>query len=239
MRTFAVGDIHGCSRTLRSLIEDYIVPATGDTFIFLGDYIDRGPGSRQVIDYLLTLPAQGLSCIYTGGNHEEVALKVYDAARELKGKRSFFFKPSNPFLDSWLRMGGTETLQSFGTTDILQLEEKYINWMRTLRDYYEHPQYLMVHAGFNFNIPDIFADRHAMRWLREFETDMARTGNRGVVHGHVPVSLDLIRQCAAIENRPFYPLDNGCVYKGRMGMGNLVAMQLENRQLFVAPNQDF
>ena len=75
MRTFAVGDIHGCSRTLRSLIEDYIVPATGDTFIFLGDYIDRGPGSRQVIDYLLTLPAQGLSCIYTGGNHEEVALK--------------------------------------------------------------------------------------------------------------------------------------------------------------------
>ncbi|MGQ3013242.1 MAG: metallophosphoesterase family protein [Flavobacteriales bacterium] len=238
MNTFAVGDIHGCSRTLRALIEDYIVPSAGDRFIFLGDYIDRGPGSRQVIDYLQSLSAQGIDTVFIGGNHEEVALKAYDTAKEQHKKRSFFFKPSNPALASWLRMGGTECLQSFGLDSVLAIPESYIDWMRACTDYYEHPQYLLVHGGFNFSLPDIFSDVHAMRWIREFEVDLAKTGNRGVVHGHVPVSVDLIKLCAADENSVFFPLDNGCVYNNRPGMGNLVAMQLENRRLFIAPNQD-
>lgn len=238
MKTFAIGDIHGCSHTLRSLIEDVVVPAEGDRLFFLGDYIDRGPGSRQVIDYISGLGKQGIETFCIGGNHEEMLLNAYDRAKQQEQRRHFFFRPANPALVSWLRMGGTECLQSFDAAKVTEIPEHYIEWMRNLANYYEHPQYLLVHGGFNFSVPDIFSDTHAMRWIREFDTDMQKTANRPVVHGHVPVSLDLIKQCAADEHTSYLPLDNGCVYSNRPGMGSLVAMQLENRRLFVVPNRD-
>jgi serine/threonine protein phosphatase 1 len=75
-----------------------------------------------------------------------------------------------------------------------------------------------------------------MMWLREFDVDLTKTGGRRVLHGHVPVSLDLIQQTLEQPTFHFIDLDNGCVYRDRSGMGNLVALNLDTETLHIQPN---
>ena len=72
-RTFVIGDIHGCVDELDRLL-DALAPAAGDTVVFLGDYIDRGPASKAVIDRLLRLRREGPRCVFLKGNHEDMFL---------------------------------------------------------------------------------------------------------------------------------------------------------------------
>jgi len=96
MRTLAVGDIHGCRNSLAALLRK-VQPAATDQIIFLGDYIDRGPDSRGVIETLLKLKSSCRS-VFLRGNHEEMMLDV--RAGRLKS-------------DIWLSCGGFETLTSY------------------------------------------------------------------------------------------------------------------------------
>jgi len=100
MRTLAIGDIHGCHTALATLL-DYVKPTRDDQLIFLGDYIDRGPASRQVIETLLSLK-QTCSTIFLRGNHEEMILM----ARKTPTKSH-----------SWQNCGGLETLISYAAND--------------------------------------------------------------------------------------------------------------------------
>ena len=68
--TYVIGDIHGCLRPLKRLLA-MIAPQPGDEVIFIGDYIDRGPQSREVVEYLLTLKSR---CVFLMGNHERMLL---------------------------------------------------------------------------------------------------------------------------------------------------------------------
>ena len=79
MRKFAVGDIHGCLHLLKKLI-DIIQPTNEDTIIFLGDYIDRGPDSKGVIDFLIDLKDK-TNCIFLIGNHEDMMLQYLKSYR--------------------------------------------------------------------------------------------------------------------------------------------------------------
>jgi serine/threonine protein phosphatase 1 len=72
-RTFVVGDIHGCVDELNCLL-DAIAPAADDTCCFLGDYIDRGPASREVVARLIRLRREGPRCVFLKGNHEDMFL---------------------------------------------------------------------------------------------------------------------------------------------------------------------
>src|SRR4051812_47149584 len=96
MRTLAIGDIHGCHTALTTLL-DYVQPTGEDQLVFLGDYIDRGPSSRQVIETLLELK-KSCSTIFLRGNHEEMFLM----ARKNPAKSH-----------SWQSCGGLETLISY------------------------------------------------------------------------------------------------------------------------------
>lgn len=96
-RTIAIGDVHGCPDALAALTHA-IVPGPADTVVMLGDYIDRGPGSRAVLDQLLAL-ARRCRLIPLLGNHEEVLL---DALRD------------TAHLRRWLGLGGADTLRSYG-----------------------------------------------------------------------------------------------------------------------------
>ena len=71
---WVIGDVHGCVLTLRKLVEEKIIPTTQDVICFTGDYIDRGPSSKQVIDYLIELEQQGMQLQLIQGNHEEMFL---------------------------------------------------------------------------------------------------------------------------------------------------------------------
>lgn len=236
MGKWAIGDIHGCFNTLRELVENQLCPTTGDSLIFVGDYIDRGPSSRQVIDYICQLETRGIHTICLQGNHEELLLNNYQW--EMNPPKSLIFKKKNPYAETWYATGASETLASFGVERVTEIPETYIHWISNTRLFAEEEKFLMVHAGFNFQRPHIFEDTASMKWIRQFEPDMKKTGGKRVVHGHVPVPLEVIRHSAETPELGFIDIDNGCVYKGRAGMGNLVALNLDTLEIAVQPNID-
>ena len=104
-RTYAIGDIHGCLDKLQDLVKRCQLDAAAEKqtakFVFLGDYIDRGPDSRGVVEFLINLQSQQPDLIIClAGNHEELALAAHYAGQ----------------YEIWLRNGGDETLRSYGIT---------------------------------------------------------------------------------------------------------------------------
>lgn len=234
-RKWVIADIHGCFKTLQKLIETHIQPAENDRFYFLGDYIDRGPNSKGVIDYLLQF-SQQFSCTFLMGNHEEMLLKSYQEEIRTQGFFSRFSK--KPITESWKVHGGKETLASYETRSLKGLDIAHIEWIKNLPNFAEEDTFLLVHAGFNFKCDNIFEDTESMRWIREFEVDFSKTNNKKVIHGHIPVSLSFIEECIQKNTYSFIDLDNGCVYKNHEGRGNLVALELNSMNLKVQKNID-
>ncbi len=233
---WVISDIHGCLNTLRSLVETLVQPGKDDTLIFLGDYIDRGPDSKGVLDYVMDLQIQGFSVITLKGNHEEFLVKAYEEEKQLKS--FLFFKSANKSKEQWLRYGGKEALQSFKTDNISDIPEFYIDWINQCPMYHEMKDYFIVHAGLNFDIDDPLEDTQAMTWIRDFRVDPAKINNRRLIHGHVPVSLDFIDLTLNSDSYPFIDLDNGCYMNNKAGYGNLLALELSSMELKVQPNID-
>lgn len=134
-RTIAIGDIHGCSAALRALIAA-IAPEADDTLVPLGDYVDRGPDSRGVIDCILELEKQ-CQVVPILGNHE---LMLLDAL-------------GNPrVIGPWLECGGDATVRSYGGKLSGVLPE-HLEFIRRCRRYYETPTHFFVHANYGADIP--------------------------------------------------------------------------------------
>lgn len=234
-KKWVIADIHGCFKTLLKLIDSQIQPAQNDQFFFLGDYIDRGPKSKEVIDFLIDFSKQ-FQCTFLMGNHEEMFLKSYVETIEKKGILARFSKKNT--VEAWKIHGGKETLESYAINNLSEIPKEHIHWFEKLPNYAQTENYLLVHAGFNFNEKDIYSDTHAMRWIRNFEVDYSKTNNRKVIHGHVPVSLSFIEESIQSSRYHFIDLDNGCVYKNDEDKGNLVALELETLTLKVQKNID-
>src|ERR1700712_1482339 len=123
-RTYAIGDTHGCLSQLQNLIEACEKDAgEGQSrFVFLGDYIDRGPDSRGVLDLLIYLQKWSpdeIICLL--GNHEDMLLAaIADEANEAR----------------WLRNGGDQTLLSFRVTRAIDIPDKYQAWLRSLPKFF-------------------------------------------------------------------------------------------------------
>lgn len=234
-RLIAIGDIHGCLHPLRSLLEEKVLPTPDDTLVFLGDYIDRGPHSKGVLDYLIGLQQEGYATVFLRGNHEQTLLDALDAEKNLK--KGLFSKPKNQLFITWLDgFGGQQTLDSYGLQDLKNFPKDHEDWLRSLLFYHKTDNYYFVHAGFNFAENDILTDTHAMLWIREFDYDAKKAGGRKVVHGHVPVQLDFLKECLSLPHLGFIPLDTGCVYKQRPGMAYLSALDLTNGVLYSVKN---
>lgn len=233
---WVVPDIHGNSKTLQALVEEQIKPMRSDRLFFLGDYIDRGPDARGVVDYIMKLQDDEYDVHPLRGNHEDFLLRTYD--NETVQKNILGISYRNKMKKEWFRFGGRETLKSFGVSDVHDIPGKYIEWMRNLDYYIELDGYILVHAGLNFNIDNPYDDRHAMLWAKDFKAIPEKIGNRKVVHGHVPVSLEFIDLLAKSDTFHFIDLDNGVYMPGKEGFGNLVAMELISRELIIQPNLD-
>lgn len=236
MRQWVIPDIHGCKKTLISLVEKKIKPTSEDEFIFIGDYIDRGPDSKGVIDYVIYLQESEINTVCLLGNHEEAMLRAFQ--KEVKNReKKVFFPKKNRALKFWMDIGGDATLKSFNTKKVTEIPEKYFLWIEKLQLYYETPQYIIVHAGLNFENENPFEDIDAMTTIRDFNVDLNKTNQRKVIHGHVQLSLDFIKSSVE-ENMAFIGLDNGCVHRSRIGMGNLVAFELNSKKIEIQPNID-
>lgn len=232
MNRWIIPDIHGCAKTLKTLLENLLKISKEDELFFLGDYIDRGPNGKGVLDYLMGLQASGQKIHCLKGNHEEYCIKAWE-----NDQTFHLFKPSVQKL--WESVGAKETYKSFGGKRPRDIPEQYIDWMRKLDYYYELEQYILVHAGMNFKAKNPFEDYHSMVSLRSFKVDFAQTGGRRIIHGHIPVDysfIDLV--ISQPKGYDFIALDNGVFCADIPGMGNLMAFNPDTNELIAQSNMD-
>ena len=200
-RLFAIGDIHGCPDELGRLL-GRISPREGDTVVFVGDYVDRGPSARDVVEQLLEFERGPAEVVFLKGNHEDMML-------------SFLGLPGH-YGDSFLFNGGAATLDSYGVSEsnlasaIDYLPEQHLRFFRELSTSYLSPPYLFVHAGV---VPTRQLDEQSVEdllWIRQEFIFNPHVLGETVVFGHTPmrgVMLDL----------PFkIGIDTGLVYGGQL-----------------------
>lgn len=169
MRRFVIGDIHGCAKALDTLIES-IHPASSDEIVFLGDYIDRGPNSRDVVKQVIEL---GKSCrtVTLRGNHEIMMLGVALYGLDDKG---------------WLANGGNATLSSYGGK-LSKVPDLHIEFFRGLRPYYETDKSIFVHAGYHPEIEMRHQDETTLYWTHLADPLPApHISGKRVFVGHTP-----------------------------------------------------
>lgn len=219
-RCFAIPDIHGCALTFRRLVEEVIRLDKGDSLYLLGDMIDRGPRSREVVDTIRRLQAEGYAVHPLRGNHEDMLV------RSCVDRNNFHL---------WMLNGGRATLDSFGIEDACELPSHYRAFFEELPFYIELDDFILVHAGLNFQAVDPLLDTEAMLWTRSSEVKRERIKGKRVICGHTPQSREAIRRSLS-GNR--ITLDNGCVYAGEPELGNLTALELNSMTLYFQENID-
>lgn len=221
MSRFAIGDIHGCSATFEAILNEINLQRS-DTLYLLGDYIDRGPNGKGVLDGVLKLLAEGYDLQPLRGNHEQLLLDALDDQETLK---------------IWKGNGGYATLREFGVGHPRDLPERYLNFLKSLEFMHLLDDYVLVHAGVDFRKSDPIrqTDPADLLWARDFRCDPGALGGRALVTGHTLASLSEIRQSLVTCH---IKLDNGCYSKGQLGYGALVALDLDTRALVVVANCD-
>jgi serine/threonine protein phosphatase 1 len=148
-RLIAIGDVHGCVAALRAII-DAVDPQHDDTVVPLGDYVDRGPDSRGVLDLLLEL-AQRCDLRPILGNHEEMMLSA------IRGKSPYRW---------WLQHGGNDTLDSYGFVgDFRVIPVEHLSLLDSCLDYFETDDCFFTHAGYVASEPLDRQPAEALRWV--------------------------------------------------------------------------
>lgn len=216
-RLFAIGDIHGCFDSLKELIETKIKLTKNDKLVLLGDYIDRGNMSKEVVDYIIDLIQKGFDIITLLGNHEMLLL---DALEDEKNK------------SKWIQNGGSETLKSFKIESIKGLSTEYLEFIKNLKSYYSFQEFLFVHGGFNDELVNPFQDTYSMIWKSRTAYSNPIFTDKIIVHGHRPISIEFCRRQLS-ENKQVINIDTGCVYKEKVGLGILTAIELYSGKLFL------
>lgn len=208
-RFFAIGDIHGeLSRLDRLMVKvrERLDPQL-DTVVFLGDYIDRGPDPKGVVDYILGLRAELPHVVCLKGNHEEMFL-------------DWVIKGVN--YDLYLYNGGGSTIQSYSRGGEFRIPPEHMAFFTNLLLYYETEDYIFVHAGIRGGIPLPEQDPKDLVWIREEFILSPHDYGKLVVFGHTPLQRVFIS-----ENK--IGIDTGAVYGGA-----LTCLELPSRRIYSA-----
>ena len=231
MRTYAIGDIHGCLHTLKDLLHKLRL-GPDDRVIFLGDYIDRGPFSKQVIDFLKTI-VDSKQYIALMGNHERMCVDSYDG--------------SGYWGQVWMQNGGIETIDSYDErteaqkrrpafedyeaeevwrANLPKVSKEHLNWMRQLPVKYETEKFFFCHAGVD---PEVELDDQTpddLLWIRGEFLKSKKNFGKIVVFGHTPLEDVTIK-----DN--YIGVDTGCTYGHKLS-----AICLETMTVYHATHND-
>ena len=152
-RRFAIADIHGCVQTLRKLVTEEIQLQPNDQLFLLGDYINRGPDSAGVLDFMINLQQNGYQVYPLRGNHEQMLLESWEDFKSLKHN-----KDKKKFKD-WVNDN-----ELVGENN--QLASRFEKFLNNLPYYYELDDFYLVHAGFDFEfgVPNPLEDFERMLW---------------------------------------------------------------------------
>lgn len=170
-RLIAIGDIHGCLTAFDAILQAIEVTSE-DTLVTLGDYIDRGPASKGVIDRLIELESR---CQLRPllGNHEEMLLRVLYHGEHPRG---------------WMKFGGEETLESYGFSgDLAVITQQHRDFFNRCLDYYETERHFFTHGNYDAYSPLSEQSVRDLRWkkLSDEIPDPHLSGKTAVV-GHTP-----------------------------------------------------
>jgi serine/threonine protein phosphatase 1 len=219
-RVFIIADIHGCCKTFKKLILEKISIKKSDKIYCLGDYVDRGPDSKGVIDFILKMRKKGYKIHTLRGNHEEIMLN------SINDEKSFLH---------WTKNGGDKALASFKIDSIKKLKPVYLNFIKRTKFYIETKDFILVHAGLNFSIENPLSDKEAMLWIRNFTVNKDYLKGKILIHGHTPKTRgEIISQ----KFESTINLDGGCVYMQGEGFGSLFALNFYERELIEVRNID-
>jgi serine/threonine protein phosphatase 1 len=223
-KRYAISDIHGCFKTFRYLVEEGIKLTISDQLFLLGDYVDRGPSSQAVLDYIIQLIEKGYQIFPLRGNHEN------DLLEYARGEPRFLLWQLNKHNYPGIARDG-------------KLLDRYSQFLNRLPYYYELNDYFLVHAGFDFGSEKPFENRDAMLWLKYFDPAEDQLNGKKIIHGHDPAYMDVIIDHIE-KDRITIPLDNGVCYTGKhklydtSKLGSLCALDLDTPQLFAQKNMD-
>jgi len=184
-KIFAIGDIHGCFAKLSDLINRIPYTVGRDRLVFLGDFINRGPESAQVIEFICELKRKDPSVVALMGNHEYMLMEYYRSGDQL--------------LLPYLREMRVEaTLAAYGLQESSHLQSldflpgHHLDFLRNLLPYWETDSYIFVHAGLDPGIPLAENDLPTLCESRDsFITDNFDPGKK-IIFGHTPFELPLV-----------------------------------------------
>lgn len=196
-KIFVIGDIHGCFDKLRALMDKIPINYNGDQLIFIGDYIDRGSNSLEVVDYLIDLKRRLPDTIFLKGNHEDM-LESY-----LDGSDRF----------TYLLNGGQRTLDAYlkrpNNPERFPVPAAHLEFFSALHLYYQTADYIFVHAGLRKKVALESQKKMDLLWIRdEFIYSDFDFGKR-VIFGHTPFKEPLVH-----PNK--IGIDTGAVYGNRL-----------------------
>ncbi len=207
-KIFVVGDIHGCFDKLCALMDKIPLNEARDQLIFIGDYIDRGPRSFDVVNYMIEIKNHIPGTVFIKGNHEDMLQNYLD------GSDRFTYQLN----------GGQKTLDEYLTRsdnkDAFPIPSGHLEFFKSLHLYYQTDDYIFVHAGLRKKVPLESQTKMDLLWIRdEFIYSNFNFGKR-VVFGHTPFKEPLLQ-----PNK--IGIDTGAVY------GNLLTcVQLPEMEFY-------
>jgi serine/threonine protein phosphatase 1 len=206
-KIFAIGDIHGCLAKLFALMEKLPIDRENDTLVFLGDYIDRGPDSRGVVEAVLQVRQTHRKTVCLRGNHEQMLLDF------LMGGRNE---------DLFMANGGDSTLRNYGLNLSARgatacIPDHHMDFFYSLASLYETEAFIFVHAGLRPGVPLREQHPEDLIWIRREFTKSPHDFGRRVIFGHTPFGEPLVE-----ANK--IGLDTGAVYGGRLTCLELTEM---------------
>lgn len=213
---YAIGDIHGGKRTFQGMLSKLSLRKV-DRLYLLGDYIDRGPDSRGVLDVIISLMNAGYDVRPLMGNHENMLLRAISGDHDA-------------WSHNWQEMFGNETLRSFDVSTPAEIPPHYLDLLGSLKLIATEKDFILVHAGLNFMVDDPLKATtpfHCL-WLNSGYAQTDKLGGRTLLTGHTVTTMDQIR---ASLRSPKVCLDNGAFTNRPPDYGNLVALNLDRQEL--------
>ena len=219
MTRYAIGDIHGGLQTFLALIRK-INPKHDDRVYLLGDYIDRGPDSKGVLDAIIAMQEAGCDIRPLRGNHEDMLIRNLTNDHDL-------------YSCHWMAGWGAKTLFNFGIKQPEDLPLRYRKFLAGLPYFYEDGDFILVHGGIDLGLDDpLDTSAEQMLWESSYIPELLTPSVRRVICGHRVHALEEIQ---ASLTQQIVNLDNGAFTNQKPERGNLIALNLDTMQLFKQP----
>lgn len=210
-RILAISDIHGELEKWELLMKKANYDPQKDQLILLGDYVDRGPASKGVLEKVMELHAQGAIALL--GNHDHMMIKSFEQDRVS--------------IERWFRNGAQKTLASYGhsagemesgapeSLELTPLLERHTAFLNGLDCYYENDDYIFVHGGVHPTMPLQETDPYILMWIRD-EFHHGYKGEKTVVFGHTPTENLHGKHDVYFGGNNIIGIDGGAVFGGRL-----------------------